>query len=369
VLLAENLEVNPSDVVLNLNCGAGLVGTVAATRASGGRCIMADANLLAVEAAGRTARANGVARAEVHLSSGTSHLAPVPSVDVAAARAPKGRLPTLQLIGDAFRALRPDGRLYLAGANDEGIQPALARARAIVGNLAVLDYGKGARVGVAIKAASGPIPEELANPLLDHGTFQAYTVELRGRSFEVRSRPGVFSWDELDPATRILAEVMEIQPGERVLDLGCGTGILGVVAAQLARPGAVWLVDADVDAVDSARLTAAVNGATNCQALPSDSTSAVADRRFDVVLTNPPFHIGKGTEHDVARQFFRDVATVLAEDGRFYVVANGFLRYEAALREIYPVVETVFTDTRYKVIRARRERSRRRGSTGARPAR
>src|SRR5439155_19884534 len=66
MLLAENLEVSPSDAVLNLNCGAGLVGTVAAIRASDGRCVMADANLLAVEAAGRTARANGVARAEVH---------------------------------------------------------------------------------------------------------------------------------------------------------------------------------------------------------------------------------------------------------------------------------------------------------------
>src|SRR5438477_8376572 len=93
LLLAENLEIHPSDAVLNLNCGAGLVGTVAATRASDGRCVMADANLLAVEAAGRTARANGVARAEVHLSSGTSHLAPLPRVDVAAARVPKGRLP------------------------------------------------------------------------------------------------------------------------------------------------------------------------------------------------------------------------------------------------------------------------------------
>jgi 16S rRNA (guanine1207-N2)-methyltransferase len=357
LLLAANLDLGRSDVVLNLHCGAGLVGTVAATLAPEGRAVLADANVVAVEAASRTARANGVTNAEAIVSAGTSRLVPLPSIDVALVRVPKGRLPTLQLIWDAYRALRPDGRLYLAGPNDEGIESALTRARELFGNLAVLDYGKRARVGLATKA--GPpeeIPAAFAHPLLDHATFHAYTVEVRGESIAVRSRPGVFSWEELDPATRLLAQAMEIGPRDRVLDLGCGTGILGVVAARHARGGQVWLVDADVDAVDSAVQTAAANGLRNCQVRLSDSTAAVAERRFDVVVTNPPFHLARGTERAVARQFFRDVAAVLAEHGRFYVVANRFLPYEADLQALFPVVETVRADNRYKVLLARRAR-------------
>jgi 16S rRNA G1207 methylase RsmC len=104
-LLAETLEVGSSDVVLNLGAGAGLVGVVAGVQAREGRVILTTARVGEHEAAKRTLAENGVTNADVVHSSGISRLDPATIADVVAARLPKGRLPTLQCIWDAARAL------------------------------------------------------------------------------------------------------------------------------------------------------------------------------------------------------------------------------------------------------------------------
>ncbi|MGH2460081.1 MAG: methyltransferase, partial [Chloroflexota bacterium] len=350
-LLAENIEVGRSDRALVLNCGSGLVGAVAATLATDGQVVLADASLVAVEAARRTLAELGVGNAEIFHSAGASHL-PRPRVfDLAVVRMPKGRRPTTQLIWDAFRLLRPGGRFYLAGANDEGIQSAFERARQLFGSCRLVEYRGGCRVGRAIKEES-PADEltgDFASPLLDHSTFHAFQCDVRGRSYQVRSRPGVFSWEGLDAGSRALIEAMEIGVRDRVLDLGCGTGIVGVVAADLAKAGEVYLVDAQVDAVASTEQTIQANGRPNCVARASDSISAVGQARFDVVVTNPPFHLARGTDYDVASQFIVDAARVLRPSGRLYLVGNRFLTYDDTLRQTFASVRTVLADPRYRV--------------------
>ncbi len=61
-------------------------------------------------------------------------------------------------------------------------------------------------------------------------------IETRGLMLLIRTQVGVFSWERLDTGTRLLLDAMEVHAGERVLDLGCGYGVLGLVAARLAGP-------------------------------------------------------------------------------------------------------------------------------------
>jgi 16S rRNA (guanine1207-N2)-methyltransferase len=79
----------------------------------------------------------------------------------------------------------------------------------------------------------------------------------------------------------------------------------------------------------------------------------VLDRRFDVVVCNPPFHQGVGVAYDVARQMVRDAATVLRPGGRFYLVSNAFIRYEREARGRFTTVDEIFNDRRYRVLRAK----------------
>jgi 16S rRNA (guanine1207-N2)-methyltransferase len=356
-LLAGAVAVEPGATVLDLNCGAGLVGAVAAALASPGRAILAADSILDLAAAERTIAANASPNADVHLSNGTGQLALAAPVDLASVRLPKGTLPARQLIWDAFRALRVGGRLYLAGGSDEGIRPAARQAEALFGNLTTLAYRRGHRVGVAIKpAAPPPLPPAFAEPLLDHAVYHQFAVTLRGATYQVRSRPGVFAWERLDAGSAALIDAMRILPGEHVLDLGCGCGVVGAVAARLAGAGRATLVDIAADALDAARQTLLANDIDNAEVIASDGAAAVRERRFDVVVANPPFHPrqGRTTAFEAAARFIDDAATVLRPGGRLYLVANRFIPYEDAIRRAFGAVAHAWADSRYKVLTATR---------------
>lgn len=349
-LLAERVASVGELLLLDLNSGAGLVGTVAAL-AGASKVVLADRNVIAVEAARRTVSLNQAPNAEVGLSHGTAGLSGIGGAGSVAVRLPKGRPPMMQLLWDAFAALDPGGECLLAGANNEGIKPAGHTLERLFGNAITEAYGGGARLLSARKEAQEPAdPSAFREPWLRHDAFHAFAVELRGRSYQLRSRPGVFSWDRLDEGTRVLAENMEIGERDRVLDLGCGCGVLTVVAASLATRGHVHGVDVDVEAVRSARATAAANGIENCTILPSDAGSAVRELTFDTVLTNPPFHVGRQAVLEIARQFIRDASSVLCPGGRLFLVANRTLPYERVVQKEFGNVHLAVETSGFKVI-------------------
>jgi 16S rRNA (guanine1207-N2)-methyltransferase len=223
-----------------------------------------------------------------------------------------------------------------------------------------LAYRRGTRIGMARKpSAPPPTPAAFRAPWLDHAVFHTFETELRGERLSVCSRPGVFSWDRLDEGTRLLAETMIIGRSDRVLDLGCGAGILGTLAARLAPAGHVTMTDVDIAAVESARRTAAANGVNNCTVLARDGAGPAGEQRFDRVITNPPFHTGKATDYDTAARFIRDAADILRPGGTLSLVANRFLPYERLIVEAFSAVATVHESGGYKVLSATRGLDRR----------
>jgi 16S rRNA (guanine1207-N2)-methyltransferase len=359
LLLAEQVKVTPGDVVVNMGCGNGMFGAVAATAGRAARVLLTDRNVLSVEAATRTLAANGVRNAEVVLSQGTAALPAEVEADIVAIRIPTERLSLLQLLWNASRVLKPGGRCYIAGATNEGIKSAASTLERLFGNARLLGKDSSHRVFVATKRANAPaLPADLESPYLDPGTFHELEANLRGQDYRLSSRPGVFSWDHVDEATTILADTMTVQAGESVLDIGCGCGALGVVAATLSGTGQVCMVDADVEAVRSATRSAATAGLTNVRATTSDVAAAVLGERFDVVVTNPPFHVGKATDLNVPLQFIHDAWEVLAPGGRLHLVANRTLPYERTIRQRFGNITTLHDGQRFKVLSAVRESAR-----------
>ena len=357
-LLAEHAACAATDVVVNLECGAGLAGLVAARRAANGQVILASPNLADVLAARQSILFAGLTNVRVVHSSGVG-VVEDRSVDIVVARNPKGRLPSLRTILAGYRMLRPGGRFYLAGAGDEGIQSSLARVERLFGSVQTLAYRKGCRIGLAIRPDRDfTLPNEFAVPVIRDNAFSRYEVTIDRGDFVVCSRPGVFSGDGLDPGAAALIEATRINGAERVLDLGCGTGIVGAVAASHGHPLTVYQVDVDSDAIASAEETARASGVAGTTILASDSIAAVADQRFDVVLANPPYHFGRETDFDVAHEFIRGSAAVLDSRGRAYLVANRFLPYEPAMSEHFAAVETVYLGSKFKVLLGRQPRQR-----------
>lgn len=239
-------------------------------------------------------------------------------------------------------ALVPGGRLYVVGAKDRGILSTAKRMQEQFGNVETLAISKGHRVLCSRKASNYLAPAPLAPT--GGATISSLTDFLA-------SLVPTFASGELDEGTRLLLEMLEVHSTDEALDIGCGAGFIGLHVARKASKGYVTMVDASLAAVAVARQRVAQSGLTNITILPSDGAQAVLSQRFDLVVTNPPFHIGGIQTTEIAERFIREAAQVLRPRGRFYLVANRFLKYEPTLRACFKTVEEVGGNTRYKVLR------------------
>jgi len=179
-------------------------------------------------------------------------------------------------------------------------------------------------------------------------------LRIRGRDFAFHSDTGVFSAARIDPGTRLLAQVMEIGPADRVLDLGCGYGALGIVAASLAPRGLAVLVDRNQRAVELARANIAGNAVANAVVVLADGGAPLRERSFDVVVTNPPVHAG----NQAVFAFIAAAHRVLRAGGRFYLVgrrSRGVLTFARRMEEIFGALEEVDKQSGYRVYCAQRQ--------------
>lgn len=325
--------------LLDLRCGTGLAGAVAAQRNAG--VTLRDDSLVAVEAARRTLALHGLAGVEV--AHGAADL-PQAAFDRVWLNAPRGREWVRQLVAQAARALRPGGILCLVGPNSGGIRSYISDAMAAGWRVQDVYTKRRYRLAVCSLPSAG-----LPTPAVE---YDVYDFICGDRLYRCAGAPGVFAWGKLDNGTRALIETMRVEKGERLLDLGCGCGIVGLAAAL--RGARVWCVDHSAAAIETTRRTLALNNITDVTVLPSDCAAAVYDLRFDVVATNPPFHQGVGVEYDVARQFICDAATVTRPGGRLYLVANRFIRYDTLISEWFRSVQVAYEDRCFWVIRATR---------------
>ncbi len=274
--------------------------------------------------------------------------------DTVVIRLPPERMPFHLLLHDAARLLRAGGRCVVVGGNGEGIKPAAAVMEALFGAVRIVAHGGGHRVLASVQPVEPDLAaiEALVAPYHDRSQFHEETVELRGSPLTMFSRPGVFSWEHLDEASALMVRALEVAPAARVLDLGCGAGVLGAVAGRLAGSGVITLVDADAEAVRSATRTMLSSGVPLFRVVPSDVTSAVAQDRFDLVVTNPPFHVGKSTDLGLPLRFIEEAAQVLDPGGRLLLVANRTLPYERELERVFGSRRTVVDSGRFKVLEA-----------------
>lgn len=151
---------------------------------------------------------------------------------------------------------------------------------------------------------------------------------------------GVFGGASLDIGTRALLEVADQWPAYKTaIDLACGTGALAVALAR-RRPGArVVATDVSSIAVESARRTAEANDVA-IETVQDDGLSSQQAGSADLIVLNPPFHVGAAVHTGIALRLFADAGRVLRPGGQLWTVWNSHLDYAPALeRSVGPTRE------------------------------
>ncbi|MFO0791716.1 MAG: methyltransferase [Pirellulales bacterium] len=178
----------------------------------------------------------------------------------------------------------------------------------------------------------------------------------RGRLIRAYSRPGVFSHRHIDPGARHLIEEMHVEPGARVLDVGCGAGTVALAAACRADGVHVHAVDANVRAVECTRRGAELNEFGNVTVELNAHGDYSGAGSFELAMANPPYYSG----YRIARQFLEAGRAALREGGRMLVVAKAPEWYAENFGEWFEQVE-VKERKGYFVFSGVRRRGRRLG--------
>ena len=179
-------------------------------------------------------------------------------------------------------------------------------------------------------------------------------VEIRGQSLRLRTDAGVFSKRGVDRGTELLIEALRIGPCALVLDLGCGYGIIGLVAAGLTEGGHAILTDVNERAVALAKANLSANGIANAEVRRGDLYEPVAGMAFDHIVSNPPIRAGRR----VVDRIVSEAPAHLLVGGRLWLVARtqqGADAIRGRMTQAFGNAEIAKRGSGYKVIVATRE--------------
>ena len=175
-------------------------------------------------------------------------------------------------------------------------------------------------------------------------------VEVKGVALRLETAPGLFSPQRADRGTLAMLSAVDFAPGMKVLDLGCGCGLVGLLAAKLCGEGNVVMCDVDPLAVDIARKNAERNGVGGVKIALSDGFGALDDTGFDLILSNPPYQ----RDFAVARGFIEKGFNRLKIGGRMVMVTKRRDWYRNKLIAIFGGVKIREIDGYYVFMAERR---------------
>lgn len=178
-------------------------------------------------------------------------------------------------------------------------------------------------------------------------------AEVLGHRLELETQPGLFSPRRADRGTLAMLSRAHFEPGMKVLDLGCGCGLVGIAAARICGEENVLLSDIDPLAVEIAARNAARNGVPGVRTAVSDGFSSLTEAGFDLILSNPPYQ----SDFSVAKAFIEKGFNRLKLGGKLMMVTKRREWYRNKLVAVFGGVKTEEIDG-YFVFEAQRRQLR-----------
>ncbi|NIG63007.1 MAG: 16S rRNA (guanine(1207)-N(2))-methyltransferase RsmC [Serratia symbiotica] len=235
-------------------------------------------------------------------------------------------------------ALLPVGAdVFVVGENRSGVRSA---EQTVAGHATLMKIDSARRCGLY----HGRLDVQTTFDLTDW--WQSYSLH----DLAVKTLPGVFSRNGLDTGSALLLSTLEDSMQGKVLDIGCGPGVVAAVLAKLSPKVKLTLSDVSAAALDSSRATLAANDIKG-EVIVSNVYSNITGH-FDMIISNPPFHDGLPNSLTTAEILIRGALKHLPIGGRLRIVANAFLPYPGILNATFGSHEVLAQNGRFKVYQA-----------------
>lgn len=153
---------------------------------------------------------------------------------------------------------------------------------------------------------------------------------INGITLQMNTSRDLFSPSGLDMGTRAMLETHPVEAGEKVLDLGCGAGWVGIYASKITGDENVVMCDVSESAVECSKENAVLNGVSPKIVL-SDGFLALTDAGFSAIYSNPPYQ----TDFKVAKHFIEKGFNRLIVGGKMVMVVKRRAWYENKLKAIF----------------------------------
>lgn len=170
--------------------------------------------------------------------------------------------------------------------------------------------------------------------------------------FETES--SIFSPNFIDQGTLAMLSIVEFLSSDKVLDLGCGYGVVGILAAKLVGEENVFMCDISERAVEYAKINAALNGVPNIKIRLSDGYKNIAEGDFTLILSNPPYHV----DFSVPKNFIEVGFRKLAVGGKLIMVTKRHDWYKNKLTSVFGGVKVQKVEGYYVFIAEKRSQFR-----------
>jgi len=177
---------------------------------------------------------------------------------------------------------------------------------------------------------------------------------LENSSYKICNHANVFSREKLDIGTRFFLEhIPATNSYKNIVDMGCGNGLIGLIAAEKNPQAKIIFTDESYMATESARVNMESSGLKNItEFFAMDCLKELTNNSVDLVLNNPPFHQQHATGDAVAWRMFNDAKRVLIRGGELLVIGNRHLDYHAKLKKLFGNCELIAANKKFVILKS-----------------
>lgn len=180
------------------------------------------------------------------------------------------------------------------------------------------------------------------------------TYQLEGSEFQITNHANVFSREKLDIGTRFFIQHLpDDDRYENIIDLGCGNGVVGLIAAEKNPAAKLHFADESYMAVASAEANfRAAWPDRDAGFTVTDCLRGYPSGNYDLILNNPPFHQQNTVGDFIAWQMFRESHRVLQQHGALWVIGNRHLGYHVKLKRLFGNCQTIASNNKFVILKA-----------------